>query len=119
MPLFDRAAAGEFEAHISQHGLLEVYATISRMPVRPPPSPAEVLDTIESVIKTLRVVTLTDEDYFEVLRRARDLGARGGTVYDLLHIRSAQKSGADALATFNQKHFERLSEGTGLHIFEP
>jgi len=117
--LLDRAITADIEGFISQHALLETYATLTGMPVRPPLSPSEVNDVLTTLMKSVQVVALDESDYRDVMSFARDHGVRGGAAYDILHVRAALKCKADSLATFNLKHFERLTTGVPLSVFEP
>lgn len=62
----------------------------------------------ESVLPYVKTVTLSERDLMSALAQAQLRGVRGGAVYDYLHLVAARKSGADAVATLDVKHFAAL-----------
>jgi predicted nucleic acid-binding protein len=60
----------------------------------------------ESVLPYVQAVTLDADEVMSALAHAR---ARGGAVYDYLHLVAARKAGAEALVTLDVKHFAALT----------
>ena len=94
---------------VSAHALAETYSTLTSLPVKPPIPPARAIEMIqESVLSIAEVVPLDGDDYRAVLDRMAALGLVSGAVYDGLHVRAAEKAGADELHTFNDRDFRRM-----------
>lgn len=92
------------------HALAEVFATLTggRLGLRVPPQlAAELIE--QSLLPRLAVVELPIEDVVVALREAHAVGARGGALYDHLHLFAARKAGVDALFTLNLRHFVALT----------
>lgn len=105
--VFDCAADGETALLVSAHALAEVYATLSVL--QPRLTPARVRQLIgESVESFAEVVALDADDYAAVLNRMAALKLVSGAIYDALHVRAAEKAGADELVTFNGRDFRRM-----------
>lgn len=108
-PFLVRARAGEIRLAISSHTLAEAYATLTVLPGVPRLKPTDVQKLLENdVIMHADVVSLTSEDYRDVLGRLVSLGLVSGAIYDALHVRAAEKAGADELVTFNGRDFRRM-----------
>jgi predicted nucleic acid-binding protein len=48
-------------------------------------------------------------DYVEAAQRMALGEWRGGRIYDALHLRCADKVGADSIYTFNARHFQQMA----------
>ncbi len=115
-----RAAQGEFEMIVSTHTLAELYAVLTRLPVRPRVDPPLALRMIEeNVVRIARVKSIGTAQYKAVLA---DLAAKhlsGGVVYDALAANVAAREGADALLTLNPADFARVWPGEASAVREP
>ena len=108
-PRLERARSNDVELFVSAHALAETYSTLTVFPVAPAISPAEAVRLInEDVLAVAEVVPLDADDYAAVLDRMAALGLVSGAVYDGLHVRAAEKAGADELVTFNGRDFLRM-----------
>jgi len=97
------------ELFVAAHSLAEVYAVLTRLPVRPRISGGAARRIIrENIVARSRVVSLAARDHDAVLDRMADLGLTGGTVYDALIVQAALKAKVDKLFTFNAAHFRRV-----------
>ena len=106
-PTLDRAANGEVDLVVAAHALAETYATLTAL--RPRLTPVAVLDLIqEGALRFAEVVPLGADDYRAVLDRMAALDLVSGAVYDALHVRAAEKAGAEELHTFNGRDFRRM-----------
>lgn len=106
-PVLDQAASGDTDLLVSAHALAEAYATLTVL--RPRLSPTGVLDLLhEGALRFAETVALDADDYRAVLDRVASLGLVSGAVYDALHVRAAEKGGADELVTFNGRDFRRM-----------
>ena len=90
------------------HSLAEVYATMTRLPGRHRLSGEQVLLFLGNLRERLTLITLTGDEYFATIREAAEAGVLGGTIYDALIARCALKAKAEAVYTWNVKHFERF-----------
>jgi predicted nucleic acid-binding protein len=90
------------------HSLAEVYATMTRLPGRHRLSGDQVLLFLENIRERLALIALTGAEYHASIKEAAELGIVGGAVYDALIARCAMKAKADAIYTWNVRHFERL-----------
>jgi predicted nucleic acid-binding protein len=90
------------------HCLAEVYAVLTGMPGKDRASPDEALLFLADVRQRLTLVTLDGDDYTRVLDAAAAAGITGGGIYDAIIGGCAMKAKADAIYTWNSKHFARL-----------
>ncbi len=107
-PWLDRALLGTDQGLVASHTLAELYAVLTRLPLRPAIPPQVALRLIEENLEGFQVVALSPRDYKSVLRRLSGLGLTGGAVYDALIAQAALKSKAERLLTLNPSHFRRL-----------
>lgn len=108
-PWLQRAIKGEFEWVVSAHSLAELYSVLTRLPVSPRLTPAQVRRLIrENVEKHATIVALTPRDYRDLIRELSEAGMIGGVIYDALICKVAQKASVQRLLTFNVAHFRRV-----------
>jgi predicted nucleic acid-binding protein len=82
---------------------------LTTLPVHPPISPLDARQLIRrNVVGKLEIVSLSTQDYIEVLEHLTDLGIVGGATYDALILRAAENAKVDLVATFNEKDFKRV-----------
>ena len=103
---------GEIEMVIATHTLAELYAVLTRLPlkVRIAPNVARRLIN-ESVSSNSKQIPLSTKDYEETIRQVSNKGLSGGIIYDALIAKVAFKAKVDILLTFNLKHFQRVWQG--------
>lgn len=110
----------KIRAHVSAHGLAELYSVLTRAPFTPPIYPAEAWQLIsENILRYFEIVSLPPKDYCEVIENCAKLGWTGGRVYDALHLRCAEKSECARIYTFNVKHFKALGPELADRISAP
>lgn len=116
LPWLMRARSNEIQLLVSCHGLAELYATLSTLPVSPRITPARSSQLVQDIVATATdLVPLSPEDYTIVVRRISERGLTGGVIYDALIARAAERSGAERLLTLNPSHFRRVwPEGEAL-----
>ena len=115
-PMHDRAffwlkktKAKEIGFVVCTHTLAELYAVLTRLPVRPKISPGTAARLIrENVEAIATIVALSSADYRSVIKDLSERGIAGGTIYDALISRAARKSGANLLLTFNPDDFKLI-----------
>jgi len=92
--------------------LIESFAVMTRLPApwRLAPSDAHTLLT-RAFRNRVRVIGLEEQESWSLLDSALAGGIAGGVVYDAVIAACARKGGADRIATFNRRDFERLGVG--------
>ena len=112
-----RAINDETEYTVAAHSVAEVYSILTRAPFKPLITPLTATKLIEQNIKRkAEIVSLTGEEYFQVVERMNELGLRGGIIYDALIVRYAQKSVSAEIVTANTKDFSRLLPDNSIRI---
>lgn len=104
---------------VCAHALAETWSVLTRMPVLPRVTPAAAETMLRRLASRLEVVAVTDELELAAIRRCAERGLSGGAVHDALHLVTAEASRADAVVTWNERDFERLSEPTSPRIVVP
>jgi predicted nucleic acid-binding protein len=64
-------------------------------------------------------VSLTENEYFETIRKAAEGGFTSGRVYDALLLRCAAKAKARTIYTWNLKHFQAIAPEQAERIRTP
>ena len=108
------------EGIVFSHGLAECFSILTggRLTVRLDANvAARIVEA--NVFERMKVVTLTAKETMRVVTDCRRLGARGGGIYDCLHIAAARKAGADELLTLNVRHFEVFASDLTSKIRRP
>ena len=94
--------------YCAAHSLAEVYATMTRLPGRHRLSGEQVLLFLENIRERLALVALSGAECHAAIQEAAEAGIVGGTIYDALIARCALKAKADAVYTWNIRHFEQF-----------
>ena len=111
-PYLERVHQGRLEGCLTTHGLAELYATLTALPLQPRLQPAEVLHLVErSVLGRLTLLALDAGDYADALALTARRNLASGAVYDALHWVGAIRAGCSALLTLNLRHFQALAPG--------
>ncbi len=113
------ARATPSSAACASHSLAEVYAVLTRLPVRPPILPEQAWLHIEQIARRLALLTLEPKEFERVLRNAAEHGVTGGSIYDALLLGCARKSNADRIYTWNVADFQRLASDLAGRIRTP
>lgn len=102
-------SAGE-RGYISAHGLVEVYAVLTRAPFPLRIYPDEAWKMLEEgILPHVDVIGLDGADYRRLVEFAAGRNWSGGRVYDLVHLAVARMAGCDRLYTFNVKDFRAMA----------
>lgn len=101
------------------HSLAEFYANATGYPGKNRMSGSQALIVIDEIRERLELVTLTSEEYHSVIRDASAMAIAGGSIYDALLCRCAEKAGSDLIYTWNLRHFNRFSEGITKKVRTP
>ncbi len=108
--LVNNVKDGRLRGCISTHGLAEFYSVLTRAPFSPRVHPAEAGRFLEdNIAPHFELVTLSGDDYKQVLNASAKAGLVGGVVYDALHLRCARKAECDRIYTFNVKDFRAIA----------
>lgn len=78
------------------------------MPGKNRACPGDALLFLRDVRDKLTVVTLDDTEYWQAIENAASAGISGGALYDALIGQCALKTNAQAIYTWNIKHFQFL-----------
>ena len=94
---------------VAGHTLAELYAVLTTLPVKPKISPLTARRLIHDNIETsAKIISLSSSDYRDCVKQISELGLTGGTIYDALIAKAAQKSKVNRLLTFNLNDFKRV-----------
>jgi len=97
---------GKHKGYLSAHGLAGVYSVLTRTPCRPPLYPSEALSIVEDqVLGLLKLVSLNEKEYIDVVRKAAVAGWTGGRKHDAVHLQCARKMRCGRSYTFNPTDF--------------
>lgn len=110
-PALLRVTAGQDRGFIGQHSIAEVFAALTRLPVRPRIHPVEAARIVtENILPHFEVVSLGKEDYLEAINTMASGGWSGAKVYDALLLRCAARCAVERIYTFNLGDFRQLAE---------
>ena len=108
----------QIQGYIATHSLAEVYAVLTRLPIRPRISPNLAQRLIRENLVKFEIVPLTDEDYQMAIAQMVSLNLSGG-IYDVLIAQAAVKAKVNRLLTLNPNHFLRLGEAVARLVQVP
>ena len=103
----------------SAHTLAEVYAGLTPMPGKRRVNGDEAVLYLQSIRVRLTLITLTEDEYFQVAEEAATLGLSSGAIYDAIIGQCAVKAGAKNIYTWNVKHFVRLGPAVASRVKTP
>jgi predicted nucleic acid-binding protein len=87
------------------HSLLEVYSTLTRMPGKHRISGEHGMLFIADIRQRLTVVSLSADQFGDMLQKFASIGIVGGAIYDALLAACALKAKAETLFTWNTRHY--------------
>jgi predicted nucleic acid-binding protein len=87
------------------HSLAEVYSTLTRMPGKHRISGDQAMLFVESTRDRLSIVALDGDEYAGALQASAGLGIVGGGIYDAMLAHCALKAKAEAIYTWNIRHY--------------
>lgn len=79
----------------------------------------QALLILDEIRDRLEIVALTSEEYYSAIREASVTGVAGGTIYDALHCRCAEKAAAERIYTWNVRHFQQFSKEIAQRVRTP
>ncbi len=81
--------------------------------------PEQALLFVEEVRNRLTLVSLNTEEYFAAIQNTASRGFIGGRIYDSLLLACAAKCKAQAVYTWNLKHYQSLAPDLAPRIQTP
>jgi predicted nucleic acid-binding protein len=87
------------------HSLAEVYATLTRMPGKHRISSEQAMLFIGSIRERISIIALSGDEYADALQASAALGIVGGGIYDAMLAHCALKAKAEAIYTWNARHY--------------
>lgn len=119
-PWLKRAKSGEFVMLVAAHTIAELYAVLTTLPISPRITPDIARRLIHNDVESFaKIISLTSQDYFLIIKEMADSGLSGGIIYDALIVKAARKSIADKILTFNFSDFKELWPEGEAHLVVP
>jgi len=102
-----KALATSADGFTSTHAIAETFATLTSGRLEVQLTPDEATQVIDAnIIQRLRVIDLGLSDYQQAMRNSQTVGARGGAIFDMLHLQAARRGVAKRILTINVRHFQ-------------
>jgi predicted nucleic acid-binding protein len=102
-----KALASSTDGFTSTHAIAETFATLTSGRLEVQLAPAEAAQVIDAnVLRRLQVVDLELSDCQQAMRNSQTVGARGGAIFDVLHLQAARRGAAKRILTMNLRHFQ-------------
>ena len=87
------------------HSLAEVFSTLTRMPGKHRISGAQAMLFISTIRERLSIIAPDGDEYADALETSAALGIVGGGTYDAMLAHCAIKAQAEAIYTWNVRHY--------------
>lgn len=114
-PRLQEAKAGTVHGHLTTHGLAELFATLTALPLKPRLLPADAERMIQqSIVAYLTVIPLNADHYRDAIRLTVTQNLASGAICDALHLIGARSAGCNTLYTINLRHFRSLAPGDSM-----
>ena len=114
-PRLQAVKEGSVQGHLTTHGLAELYATLTALPLKPRLLPADVERIIsQSILPYFAVIPLNSEHYRDAIELSVKHNLSSGAIYDALHLIGARSAGCVTLYTLNLRHFRSLAPGDAI-----
>jgi hypothetical protein len=92
---------------------------MTALPVKPMIPPEQAMLFVEEVRDRLTLISLSADEYFDVIQNAASEGSTGGRIYNSLLLACAAKCKAQAIYTWNLKHYQSLAPNLAPRIQTP
>ena len=102
-----RLKAARDGAYIINHGVAEVFRTLTGRLRLPPKAAAQLVEGV--LLAKFKEAALSREDYRDVIKAMADKNLSGPIIYDALHAAGARKIGAASINTYNRDHFSKVA----------
>jgi len=117
-PRLQAVNAGSVQGHLTTHGLAELFATLTALPLKPRLLPADVERVIrQSILACFTLIPLSADDYCEAMQLTVKQNLASGAIYDALHLIGARGARCSTLYTLNLRHFRSLAPGDSIIAF--
>ncbi|MBN2292788.1 MAG: PIN domain-containing protein [Pirellulales bacterium] len=104
-----RVKNDNWEMVVATHTLAELYAVLTRVPIRPQIAPAIARRIIKDNVETIaNIKSISTQRYKTVLDEMASRNLSGGIIYDALAASIAVAENVDVLLTLNRKDFLRV-----------
>ncbi|HKS23148.1 MAG TPA: PIN domain-containing protein [Thermoanaerobaculia bacterium] len=97
------------------HALMESYSVLTSLPREYRATPAEAFRALQITFANVPVAGLSSDDFWPLLKTLVNRDISGGRIYDAAIAHVAREAGAEAILTFNARHFW----GEGLQVLTP
>lgn len=115
-----RAHRGVLEMVVTTHSLAELYAILTRLPIRPRLASSMVRRILRDNIEAkAQVLAISAEQFVTVLDELAERDLTGGSIYDALAVSVVKKEGINMLLTLHRPDFLRLWPEGETKIREP
>ena len=109
-PRLQAVTAGTLQGHLTTHGLAELFATLTALPLKPRLLPADVQRIIQqSILAHFALIPLSADHYRDAMQLTAAQNLASGAIYDALHLVGARSAGCATLFTLNLRHFRSLA----------
>ncbi len=106
---------GAIQGYLTTHGLAELFATLTGLPLKPRLLLRDVQHLIQkSVLSHFTLIPLGPQEYLDAIALTVATNLSNGAIYDALHLIGAKSAGSTALYTLNLRHFQALAPGDSL-----
>jgi predicted nucleic acid-binding protein len=119
LPWLQRVQEKKIDGYLSTHTFAELYSVLTRLPVRPPISPAIAQRLIDENLHLFTAIPLAANDYQKAIACMVRLNLPGGGIFDALIAQATLKAEVDVLLTLNPSHFTRLGEDLAKRVQVP
>lgn len=114
-PRLQAVKNGEQKGCVTTHGLAELFATLTALPLKPRLSAADAQRVIDqSILPHFTLIPLTGEHYWAAIQLVATRSLASGAIYDALHLIGARAAGCTVLYTLNLRHFRALAPGDAM-----
>jgi len=109
-PRLQAVTEGTVQGHLTTHGLAELFATLTALPLKPRLLPADVERIIrQSILAYFALIPLSADHYRDAMQLTVKQNLASGAIYDGLHLIGARSAGCTTLYTLNLRHFRSLA----------
>jgi len=99
-------AAGD-KRFIINHGLAEVYRTLTGRLKIPPKQAAQLVEG--AMVSLFKEAELSRSDYLKAIKSLAEKSLSGPIIYDAVHAQGARKVRASKVHTYNLDHFRKIA----------
>ena len=114
-PRIQAVKAGSEQGHLTTHGLAELFAPLTALPLKPRLLPSDVERIIrQSILGCFTLIPLNADHYRDAMELTVKQNLASGAIYDALHLIGARAAGCSTLFTLNLRHFRSLAPGDSI-----